>query len=306
MRILVTGGAGFIGSNLVDEFVKKEHRVVIIDDLSLGKKENINRKAKFYQLNIQSKKIDDIFRKEKFDYVFHLAAQANVRKSVADPIFDASVNIIGTLNLLECSQKYNIKRFVFSSSGGVVYGDTEIIPTPESHPANPISPYGISKHSVEQYLDYYHKEFGLDYTILRYANVYGPRQNPEGEAGVIAIFLSKLLKGKQPIINGDGKQTRDYIFVKDVVKANVMGLTKKGGVYNIGTGKETDLIELLRKICQLGNFKVKEKHGPPLRGEQRRSCLNCRKIEKEWGFKSPYSLTEGIKETIKWFKEKKL
>ncbi|PIY97342.1 MAG: UDP-glucose 4-epimerase [Candidatus Kerfeldbacteria bacterium CG_4_10_14_0_8_um_filter_42_10] len=304
MKILVTGGAGFIGSHLVDALIEKKHRVVVIDDLSLGQKRNLNKKAKFYRLDVQSERIEAVFKKEQFDYVFHLAAQINVRKSVADPIFDAKVNIIGTLNLLECCQKYKIRKFIFASSGGVMYGDTKIIPTPESQPARPISPYGISKHSVEQYLGYYKKEFGLDYTILRYANVYGPRQNPEGEAGVIAIFLSKLLKGEGPIINGDGKQTRDYVFVKDVVRANVLGLTKKGNLYNIGTGKETNVIELFEKIRQLGNFAAKEKHGPALRGEQKRSCLDSSKIRKEWGFRSKYDLTTGISETLEWFKDR--
>jgi len=238
--------------------------------------------------------------------VFHLAAQMNVRKSVADPIFDARVNIIGTLNLLECSQKYKIKKFIFISSGGAMYGDTKKIPTPESHPVNPVSPYGVSKYAIEKYLHYYQNEFGLDYTILRYANVYGPRQNPEGEAGVIAIFLSKLLNNKQSIINGDGKQTRDYIYVKDIVRATAMALNKKGKVFNVGTGKETDVVELFNGIVKSGGFKAKKRHGPAVRGEQRRSCLDCSKIKRQWGFRPKYNLAKGILETIQWFKHYEL
>lgn len=306
MKILVTGGAGFIGSHLVDYLVSKKHRLVVIDDLSLGSKRNLNPKAKFYKLDIQSKQIKGIFRKEEFDFVFHLAAQINVRKSVADPLFDARVNILGSLNLLENSRSYGIKKFIFISSGGAMYGDTKKIPTSESHPAKPVSPYGVSKYATEKYLHYYQNEFGLDYTILRYANVYGPRQNPEGEAGVIAIFLSRLMQNKQPIINGDGKQTRDYVYVKDVVAATTLALRKKGAVFNVGTGRETNVVDLLKKIIKLGEFTAKEKHGLAVRGEQKRSCLDSSKIKKEWGFQPKYCLIEGITETLKWFKENKL
>lgn len=306
MNILVTGGAGFIGSHLVDALIDKGHRVAIIDDLSLGQRENINPKANFYKLDIQSSKTGGVFKKEKFDYVYHLAAQMNVRKSVADPIFDAKSNILGSLNLLENCLKFKIKKFIFTSTGGAIYGDAKIIPTPESYLAQPVSPYGITKLTVEKYLYYYQKEFGLNYIVLRLGNVYGPRQNPYGEAGVVAIFINELLKGGQPLINGTGKQTRDYIYVTDVVRALILAFKKKGGIYNVGTSKETNVVTIFKKIIKVGRFQAKEKHGPAVKGEQKRSCLDCNKIKKEWGFFPRYNLDQGLAKTILWFKKQKI
>ncbi len=303
-KILVTGGAGFVGSHLVDKLVSKGHKVVIIDNLSTGRQENLNTKAKFLKLDIRSKKVADVFKKEKFDYVIHLAAQINVRNSVQDPLFDAQVNILGSLNLLENSKNYKISKFIFASSGGVIYGETKQRPTLETHPEQPLSPYGVSKWCLEKYLYYYGQTYGLPYTVLRYANVYGPRQNPEGEAGVVAIFLSKLLKGLTPVINGDGKQTRDYIYVADVAEATALAIKNKVGIFNVGTGRETNVIDLFRKIICLGDFKALKKYGPAPKGELIRSSLDNYKIKRNWGFVPKYSLDQGLEETIDYFREK--
>jgi len=236
MKILVTGGAGFIGSHLVDRLIKEGHKVVIIDNLSTGKKENLNPRAKFYQLDICSPKISEVFKKEKPKAVFHLAAQIDLRKSVNDPVFDANINILGSLNLIQNflqNLKFKIQnsKFIFSSTGGAMYGNADIIPTPENYSARPISPYGIAKLSIEYYLYYYQKVFGLNFISLRYGNVYGPRQDSKGEAGVVAIFCDKILTGATSIINGNGRQTRDYVYVDDVVEANILAFKKRQRVF---------------------------------------------------------------------------
>ena len=303
MKILVTGGAGFIGSHLVDRLIKEGHKVVIIDNLSTGRKENLNPKAEFYKIDICSPKNSQIFQKEKPEIVFHLAAQIDVRKSVENPVENAKINILGSLNLLENCKKYKVKKIIFASTGGAIYGDANIVPTPEDYPEFPLSPYGIEKLIVDKYLNYYHKVFGLPYVSLRLANVYGPRQNSQGEAGVIAIFCGKMLSGKQPIINGDGKQTRDFVFVDDVVEANMLALKKnKVGIFNIGKAKETDVNTIFKKLKELTGLKYKEIHGPALPGEQKRSCLNYSKAQKELGWRPEYSLEKGLEITVDWFK----
>lgn len=303
MKILVTGGAGFIASHIADAFIEDGHDVVILDDLSTGFEKNMNPNAKFVKLNILDKKVTDLFETEKFDVVNHHAAQMDVRRSVADPTFDANTNILGTINLLQNSVKYGVKKFMFASTGGAVYGEQEYFPADENHPTNPVSPYGISKLAVEKYLHFYLTEYNLKHTILRYANIYGPRQNPFGEAGVVAIFGSKLLKGEQPIINGTGEQTRDYTYVKDVVKANLITLTDaKSDIYNVGTGIETnvnDLFLLLNNIFSIGQ---PEKHGPPAAGEQMRSVISSEKIFKKFNWKPSTTLNEGLTETVSFFK----
>lgn len=305
MKILATGGAGFIGSHVVDKLVEKGHRVFVLDNLSTGKRENINAQAEFIEADITDfAKIEKVFAENKFDVVFHLAAQIDVRKSVADPVFDAETNILGSVNLIELSRKYDIKKFIFSSTGGAIYGDTQNRPTPEDCPEWPLSPYGIAKLSADKFLHYYHEVHGLKYISLRYGNVYGPRQNPHGEAGVVAIFLNKMLEGVQPVIFGDGAQTRDYVFADDVARANLLALEnfEKVGIYNVGTGIETSVNDLFRKIN--GHFKGKfqEIHGPAKLGEQKTSCLSCAKIEKDFGWKPEISFEEGIKMTFDWFK----
>jgi len=306
MKILVTGGAGFIGSHIVDTFIDAGHDVVVIDNLSTGRMENLNTKAKFYLIDIRSREVDRIFEIEKFDAICHQAAQMDVRKSVADPLFDADVNVKGSLNILQNCIKYDIKKFIFASTGGAVYGEQESYPCDETHPLRPVSPYGITKLTVEKYLFFYNIEYGLNYTILRYSNVYGPRQNPFGEAGVIAIFAHKLLNNQQAVINGDGKQTRDYIYVADVAKANLKALNdKRNEIYNIGTGVETDVNTIFKIIKEISGSGVKEKHGRALPGEQRRSVISSKKAEKMLDWKAEVNFNEGIKRTINFFKRNK-
>ena len=306
MNILVTGGAGFIGSHIADACLAAGHAVTIIDDLSMGKKENVNPKAAFVQMDIRSKELPGVFEKGAFDAVVHLAAQMDVRKSVDDPQFDASVNILGSLNILEQSRKFNVKKFVFASTGGAIYGEQETFPADESHPLRPISPYGISKLSIEKYLYYYHEVFGLAYVSLRFGNVYGPRQNPHGEAGVIAIFTSKMLAGEQPMINGDGMQTRDYVYVGDVVKAALFGVQHAGtGIFNVGTGIETNVNQLFGILRELTGSSCDETHAPAKKGEQLRSVLDARLLQKTGSWSASMPLKDGLRKTVEFFRDKK-
>jgi UDP-glucose 4-epimerase len=305
MKILVTGGAGFIASQIADAFINEGHEVHIIDNLSTGFEKNINPKAHFIKSDISSSSILEIFGKEKFDVVNHHAAQIDVRKSVNDPIFDANTNILGTINLLQACIKTGVKKFMFASTGGAVYGEQEYFPADENHPTNPVSPYGITKLTIEKYLFFYKIEYGLNHTILRYANVYGPRQNPFGEAGVVAIFANKLLKKENPIINGEGKQTRDYVFVEDVVKANVTTLSSKSSdIFNVGTGIETSVNELFKKLNSISGGNAVEKHGPAPKGEQSRSVITSEKLFKEFKWKPSIKIDEGLKKTFDSFKTK--
>jgi len=301
-KILVTGGAGFIGSHLVDEFIMQNHQVIVVDDLSTGKKENLNPQAKFYQLKIQDRKLSLIFKKEKPAIVCHLAAQMNVRRSIVDPIFDAQSNIIGSLNLLENCVKYKIKKFIFISSGGAIYGDGVKIPTLETEKEQPISPYGIAKLALEKYLYYYSNQHRLPYTILRLANIYGPRQNYLGEAGVVAVFGHQLISKKSLWVNG-GQQTRDFVYVADVVSAVIKALPKQvQGIFNIGTGKQTNIDNLAKKMIQISQTKVFIKHRPYVTGEQMKSCLSFNKIKHDLNWQPQYDLNKGLKQTWDWFK----
>lgn len=303
MNILVTGGAGFIGSNVADAFINEGHHVIIIDNFSSGKKENVHQKAKVYAMDIQDDSVGNIFRDEKIDVMCHLAAQMDVRRSVADPKFDASVNVLGFLNLMEQGRKHGLKKVLFSSTGGAIYGEQDYFPADESHPTRPLSPYGITKLTTEKYLFFYKEIYGIDHVILRYANIYGPRQNPHGEAGVVAIFSQKMLKGEQPIINGEGKQTRDYVFVGDVVRANLLGLNYKGSnIFNIGTGVETDVNQLFQHIKSLTGSDCEEKHIPAKAGEQMRSVISSKKIGEILGWSPKVTLKEGLKRTVEFFK----
>ncbi len=305
MKILVTGGAGFIGSHIVDRYIAEGHTVYVIDNLSTGKKENLNSKASFYHLDIRDKeKIDGLFNKVKPEILSHHAAQLDVRKSVADPVFDTEVNIIGLLNLLEAGRKNGLKRVIFASSGGVVYGETKVIPTPEYYyPLQPLSPYGIAKLASENYLFYYFKAYNIPYIALRYANVYGPRQDPYGEAGVVAIFVQKTLKNEEATINGDGKQTRDYVFVKDVVEANLLCLKSSFiGSLNIGTGVETNVNTIFNLLVSLTGSRIKENHGPAKIGEQQRSALDNQLAKKILSWTPRQKLSQGLEETVLFFK----
>jgi UDP-glucose 4-epimerase len=303
LNILVTGGAGFIASHIVDAFIKEGHNVTVIDNLSTGFEKNINPKAKFVKANICDKNLKELFKKEQFDLVNHHAAQMDVRRSVKDPEFDATTNILGTINLLQNCVEYKVKKFMFASTGGAIYGEQEYFPADEKHYQQPKSPYGISKLAVEKYLYFYHSEYKLNYTILRYANIYGPRQNPFGEAGVVAIFSTRLLKGEQPIINGQGKQTRDYVFVGDVVKATLLTLNDSmSDVYNVGTGIETDVNQLFNLINEITRAKKEEKHGPAAAGEQLRSVITSDKLFNKFGWRPSTKLEDGLKITVDFFR----
>ncbi|MCX7991009.1 MAG: SDR family NAD(P)-dependent oxidoreductase [Proteobacteria bacterium] len=314
MKILVTGGAGFIGSNVVDAYLSEGHRVTVIDDLSSGKWENINRKAKFYLLDIRDRAtLERVFEKEKFDIVNHHAAQISVPMSVANPQLDADINVTGFLNILELSVKYRVKKIIFISSGGALYGEAEEYPTSESYPPKPLSPYAITKYVSENYLYFYNKQYGLDYTVLRYANVYGPRQIPHGEAGVVSIFMTRLKEGKDCTIYAFSDEPegmkRDYVYVEDVAKANILALNKGSlEAINIGTGVATSTSELfnivyetLSKSTKIAKNLKKPKSGPERPGDLRRSCLNIAKAKKVLGWKPENSLKKGIEKTVKWF-----
>jgi len=304
MKILVTGGAGFIGSHLVDRLIKQGHKVAVVDNLSTGSKKNLNPKAKFYRLSITSNKIEEVFKKENPKVVFHLAAQIDVRKSVADPVWDSNINIGGTLNILEKCKEYKVKKVLFASTGGAIYGDAprKFIPTKESYPAQPLSPYGIAKLTGEHYLEYYYEVFGMRYVALRLSNVYGPRQNSKGEAGVVAIFNDMVMSGRKCFIYGTGRQTRDYLYVDDVVDAFVLAMTRSAiGSFNISTGIETTVNQIFKKITKALDSKAKPKYAPLRAGEQKRSCLSWSLARKKLGWKPKTKLDQGIKETCKWF-----
>lgn len=304
MKILVTGGAGFIASHITDAFINEGHDVVVLDDLSSGFEKNVNPKAKLIIGDICDKElVEKLFKDERFDVVNHHAAQMDVRRSVKDPTFDANTNIIGTINLLQNSIKYNTKKFMFASTGGAVYGEQLYFPADEDHPTQPRSPYGISKLAVEKYLYFYNAEYGLNFTVLRYANIYGPRQNPFGEAGVVAIFTTKLLNDEQPVINGSGEQTRDYVYVGDVVKANLLTLNDNANeIYNVGTGVETNVNQLFHKLNSIINANKEEKHGPAAPGEQMRSVISSEKLFNKFAWKPSTNLDEGLKITVDFFR----
>jgi len=303
LKIIVTGGAGFIASHIVDAYVERGHEVHIIDDFSTGQEKNVNSRATVHRLDIGDRRCAQLIEQLKPSIVNHHAAQMDVRRSVADPAFDARINIIGFINLLEACKNAQVKKVLFSSSGGAVYGDREPIPADERHETVPLSPYGISKRSGELYLDYYHMVFGLPYIALRYANIYGPRQSSAGEAGVVAIFISQLRAGKAPVINGDGKQTRDYVFVGDVVKANVAALeTDYVGPVNIGTGIETDVVTICEELRRGMGSSIEAVHGPAKPGEQRRSCLDASLAARVLRWKAETSLRDGLAKTIAYYR----
>ncbi|MFA5134782.1 MAG: NAD-dependent epimerase/dehydratase family protein [Patescibacteria group bacterium] len=303
-RMLVTGGAGFIGSHLVDMLLRHGHSVSVVDDLSTGRRSQVQKRARFFKANVCSPRLRGIFSQAKPDCVFHLAAQKSISRSVANPAFDAEQNIIGSLNVLQQCVKAGVKKFIFSSTGGAIYGDTPHMPTDEKHIEQPVSPYGVAKLAIDKYLHYYHSVYGLRYVSLRYANVYGPRQDPEGEAGVVAIFLDRILKHRQALINGHGRQTRDYVYVDDVIAANRVALRPKLlGIYNIGTSRQTSVNNLFRKLKKISGTAMPEKHARPMKGEQQRSCLSYRKIQHAAGWKPRVPLEQGLALTYEWFKE---
>ena len=302
LTICVTGGAGFIGSHVAEALLAAGHRVLIIDDLSSGRQENLPEGAEFHHLDIRSPEAAALLAGRGVEVLVHHAAQMDVRRSVADPVFDAEVNVAGTLNLLEAGRRGALKQVIFASTGGAIYGDQLVYPAGEDHPAWPLSPYGVAKLAVEHYLYYYWREYRLSATCLRYANVYGPRQNPHGEAGVVAIFLNRLLSGRQAVINGDGLQTRDYVYVGDVVRANLAAVGRQGfETFNVGTGRETTVVELYQLLAGALGITQPPAFGPPKPGEQRRSCISSRLLEERLGVRPEVGLEEGTQRTAAWF-----
>jgi UDP-glucose 4-epimerase len=307
MKILVTGGAGFIASHVVDLYVAQGHEVIVVDNLSTGKLANLNPAAKFYQCDIREKKLEDILREERPQVVNHHAAQAEVRRSVAEPLYDAEVNILGSLRLLDLARLYGARRFIYISSGGAAYGDPAYLPCDEDHPINPLSPYGASKHTVEHYLFLYEKNYGLPYIVLRYPNVYGPRQDPNGEAGVIAIFTKKFLLGETPVINGDGEQLRDYVYVTDCARANLTALETglPAGIYNLGSGQGTSVNQVYALLKKLTGIALEAVHGPARLGETRHIYLEAGKARRLMGWNQQVTLEQGLRQTVEYFKETK-
>lgn len=305
MRVLVTGGAGFIGSHIADELLAAGHDVTVLDDLSSGKREQVPSRARFVEADIRSAEASALIRKERFDAVVHQAAQIDVRRSVTEPRYDAEVNVLGLINLLEASVDAGVKRFLFASSGGACYGEQERFPAPESHPTRPVSPYGVSKAAGELYLGYFAAEKKLSYCALRYANVYGPRQDPLGEAGVVAIFSGRALAGTACTIYGDGLQTRDYVYVGDVARANRLALTSDFvGALNIGTGRETDVVALHRRIAEAAASPAAPIFGEARPGEQRRSSIDPSLAARVLGWKPEVDLEEGVARTVAYFKSR--
>ena len=302
MKVLVTGGAGFIASHVVDAYVKEGFEVVVVDDLSTGRLSNLNPEVTFYKLDIRSPQLAEVFKKEKPDYINHHAAQMDVRRSVLDPLFDANVNILGSINLIECAKKFKVKRFIYISTGGAVFGEPEYLPCDENHPINPICQYGISKHTVEHYLFLYHQNYGLDYVVIRYPNVYGPRQDPCGEAGVVAIFTRAMLRGEQVTINGDGEQARDFVYVKDCARANVLALKTNNinTIYNIGCGQGTTVNEIFTLLKEITGYPRDPMYGPAKIGETRRIYLSAGKARRELGWIPIVDLEEGLKQTVEY------
>ena len=302
MRILVTGGAGFIGSNVVDRFLELGHEVAVFDDLSSGFREFVNPKARFFQGDLaDAAAIDAAIAEFKPEIVDHHAAQIDVRKSVSDPVFDARVNILGSIGLLQACTRHGVRKVVYASTGGALYGEGRQLPATEDHPVNPEAPYGASKHTVEHYLYLWKLLHGLDFTVLRYPNVFGPRQNPHGEAGVNAIFIGLMLEGKRPRIFGDGNAVRDYLFVSDVVDANVIALEKGSGeMLNLGTGIGTSVNDIVRELKVILGFAEDAIHEPPRPGEVQCIYLDASRAKSVLGWAPRVSFAEGLRRTVEW------
>lgn len=306
MKILVTGGAGFIGSHIVDAYIKLGHEVVVVDNLVTGQRKNLNPQAKFYELDIRSAELQEFVMAEAPDIINHQAAQMNIRHSVIAPCFDAENNILGSINLLEAACAAKVQHFIFASSGGAIYGEQDYIPADEDHPLRPLSPYGIAKLAIEKYLDYYRVVQGLYSISLRYANVYGARQNPKGEAGVVAIFCEKLLRGEVPTINGTGLQTRDYIYIDDVVRANILALNYRSEdvhIFNIGTSLETDLNTIFTHLRDNIDLTLQPIYGAAKPGEQMRNVLAIKRAQEHLNWQPQVSLLDGIKQTIAAYRQ---
>ncbi|WP_124728455.1 SDR family oxidoreductase [Staphylospora marina] len=303
MNVLVTGGAGFIGSHIVDRLIAEGHRVVVVDNISTGKEEQIHPDAVFYRTDLTRPELREVFEKEKPEFVIHQAAQIHVNTSVEDPAFDASVNILGTINLLEACRNVGVRKVVYASSAAV-YGNPETLPLDERHPVRPLSGYGVSKYTVEHYLNVYRHLYGISFTALRYANVYGIRQDPRGEGGVISIFVDRVLRGLPMTIHGDGEQTRDYIYVEDVARANLAALEAGDGeILNIGTGRQSSLNEVLRLFREITGQDVEAVYGPERPGDIRHSVFDISKARRVLGWEPKVSLEEGLRKTVEYYRE---
>ena len=299
----MTGGAGFIGSHVVDALVGSGHDVSVVDDLSTGRAENINRGARFHHVDVRSRALGEVFDRERPEIVIHEAARANVRESMQVPLLYAEVNVIGSLNLLECCRRYGARKVIYASTGGAVYGEPKKLPVPEDHPVNPLDPYGASKHHVEHYLVLYQANFGIDFTALRYPNVYGPRQDPFGEAGVVAIFSRQMLHGDNTVINGNGEQERDFVFVSDVVAANLQALVHgAGGTYNIGSGRGTSVNRVWELLADLTGYSGEKQHVSPKQGEVFRIFLDAGRANVELRWKPEVPLEDGLRLTVDYFR----
>jgi UDP-glucose 4-epimerase len=303
MKILVTGGAGFIGSNVVDEFIAQGHEVVVADNLSTGHESNVNPKARFYKIDLRDPALIDIFNHERPEVVDHHAAQADVRKSVTDPLYDQDVNIRGTLNLLECARQSGVRKVIYISSGGAVYGEPVYLPCDEDHPIVPLCPYGVTKHTIEHYLYIYKLLHGMDYTVLRYGNVYGPRQDPLGEAGVVAIFTGRMLKGQLVTINGSGEQVRDFIFVQDCARANALALERGSGrIFNLGWCRATTINEIFSELKRITAYPYEAQYGPAKPGETFKIYIDNQRARRELNWQPAFPLEEGLRLTVEYFK----
>ncbi len=302
MEVLVTGGAGFIGSNIVDALVEKGHQVIVVDNLSSGKKENLNQQAEFYQLDIRDQKLTEVFKENEITHVIHHAAQIDVQRSIEDPLYDAQNNILGTVNLLECCRANNVQKIIYASSAAV-YGEPDYLPVDEEHPIKAMSPYGISKHTPEHYIKIYSELYDLKYTIFRYANVYGPRQDPKGEGGVVSIFVDKMLAEERPVIFGDGDQTRDFIHVFDIVKANLMALDQGDNILvNISTQNRDSVNDLLDYLNQILPYQLDAIYEEARSGDIRHSSLANGKAEELLGWSPDYDFKAGLEQTVKYYK----
>jgi UDP-glucose 4-epimerase len=307
MKIMVTGGAGFIGSTVVDLLIDAGHDVVVVDNLATGRLSNLNPKAKFYQVDIRSADMEQIFEAERPEVVDHHAAQMDVRRSVADPIYDADINVLGGLNLLNLSVKYKVRKFIHISSGGAVYGEPVYLPCDEKHPVTPLCPYGATKYMLELYLYMYKQTYGLDYSIIRYPNVYGPRQDPAGEAGVVAIFTGQMLKGKPVTIFGTGEQVRDYVFVGDCARANLLLLEKGSGcVYNLGYGVGTTVNQVFDGLKKVIGYPLEANYATARAGETFRIYLDASQAKRDLGWEPTVSLDQGLEKTVEYFRQVEL